>query len=275
MTESTGSNEDELRARIAQLEAEKHQGQDGKGIAADLTKPATAISSEVVAFLRAVRPVVEESSGLAVDVVHFLRGPFRLFRAENLRKVADWVIRLREEQMVTEPKAIPPKTMQVLLEQASFEENDQIQKLWAQLIVNAQVGMDLGAYVFELLGKISASDAQLLMKASESNEIDEDLGTERLLALGLLDMKAHIDWSETESVDTGETVSDQSDVYPKLVEVPTAAEIWWDGYYLTPMGALLIEAATKPLAQIVAEREAQTKQREARKKAAEEKSDSP
>lgn len=116
---------------------------------------------------RVVIPPAEAVAGLAVDIIDFLRGPFKLARLNTLSKLSKRVMELRDEQGVTEPLPLPPKSTHVVIEQGSFEEDDALRELWAQLIVNAQAGMETTAYLFEVLSKLTADDVALLRKADD------------------------------------------------------------------------------------------------------------
>ncbi len=135
-------------------------------VTADATKSLEKATDTAASFIeRVVMPPAEAVAGLAVDVIDFLRGPFKLARLNNLSKLSKRVKELRAEQGVTEPIPLPPKSTHVVIEQGSFEEDDALRELWAQIIVNAQAGMESTAYLFEVLSKLSSDDVAVLRDA--------------------------------------------------------------------------------------------------------------
>jgi hypothetical protein len=224
-------------------------------IEADGTKALEALTESAATFFNVVvLPPATALSELVADAFDFLRGPFRALRVRNLRKLAESVQRLRELQGIVEPKALPPKASHVLMEQASFEERDDLRALWAQLVVNAQAGMEIDAYLFEVLSRLSSDDARLLQRATRRKPMGLEsgaMGTERLESLGLLRSNlvvyVHVDADEAE------------------------ADVDTDGYLLTPLGKLLIDASTKPLAQILRDREEERREAERRETARDQK----
>lgn len=227
-------------------------------IEADGTKALGILADAAARFLNeVVLPPAAALSGLAVDLVDSVRGPFRAFRVRNLEQLAGRVRQLREAQGISEPKALPPKASHVVLEQASFEDEEKLRDLWAQLIVNAQAGMRIDTYLFDILGKLSSDDVRLLQEANRRDGLEENaLGTERLESLGLVRLSLTASMGGSKDVEVGDTT----------IEVPDEVDLYPDGYKLTPAGALLLDATTKPLRQILAEREEEARKAEERKR---------
>lgn len=82
-------------------------------------------------------------------------------------KVGRWVKQLRKEQNVTATPVLPTKVQMHMIEGASCEDDDRMQRRWAQLLVNAQAGLRLDAYLFEILGKLCSDDVDVLRRIHE------------------------------------------------------------------------------------------------------------
>lgn len=204
------------------------------------TEVAMSIAKEFVE--RVVLPPAESAGGLVKDVLEAVRGPFQLLRFDNLRAIAIHVKRLWDEQRVRHEKSLPPRVVHLILEQGSFEEDEEVRKMWAQLIVNAQAGMSIGAFLFELLGKLDSADAKLLQAANGyyGHYPSYTKGTARLEALGLLKEDFEIELSVS---------SEAADHQPDTASMES------NGYSLTEIGLMLRNAATKSIAQVVKEHE--------------------
>jgi hypothetical protein len=183
---------------------------------------------------KSVGKVLESLAGLTVDILDVLRGPFQRLRLRQITQLAIEAKALREAQGVTEPKALPPKIQQIILEEGSFVEDDKLRGLWAQLIVNAQAGMPINDYLFEVLGKLSGEEVQLLerMINSEDPLPPYSSGMSRLEALGLVVMERRVDVERLKSTDVGDLKG-----HALLVDV---------GYEVTSLGDELLVATNEP-----------------------------
>ena len=115
----------------------------------------------------AVVPVGAATAGVVVSALDLFKAGIQHLRVQNLAALAGWIKRLRSEQSVTATPALPAKIQRRVIEDASFEDDDRMQRLWAQLLVNVQAGVQLDAYLFEILGKLSSEDVQLLERVYE------------------------------------------------------------------------------------------------------------
>lgn len=207
-------------------------------VTADATASLEKTTDTVAIFVeRVVMPPAEALADLAVEVIDFCRGPFQARRQANLAKLGKRVEELREEQGVREPRALPPKSAHVVIEQASFEDDDALRDLWAQLIVNAQAGMEVTAYLFEVLSKLSGSDAQQLLAAEKEALGMKEQGLGKLIALGLLDDEYRV------KVETGRNTSPAgSGTWSVPDEFKSEAELEAFGLHLTRFGQELMKA---------------------------------
>jgi hypothetical protein len=213
-------------------------------ITADATKSLEKATDTAMGFIeRVVMPPAEALAGLAVDLIDCVRGPFRMRRLENLSKVSKKVAELRAAQNIAEPIPLPPKSTHIVIEQASFEEDDTIRDLWAQMIVNAQAGMEISAYMFEVLSKLSGADAQKLQVAEGAVFPETEDGIERLVALGLLEeqFEVSVRVDTNEQFDPGETGRHEASSW-----FPSEAELKSTGFHLTHLGYALLEAVAPP-----------------------------
>jgi hypothetical protein len=217
-----------------------------------LTIATKAASDGASKFLDVVvMPPAQALAEMTVTVLDAIRGPFQWMRARTLRAIAEETAKLREAQGITEPLALPPKAAQVVMEQGSFAEDDKIRSLWAQLIVNAQAGMQLDAYLFELLGKLSSEDLQILEGAAHGGRYlpPTTSGIERLESLGLI----------KEDFGVSIEINDAEDA---------VGELDFEGYRVSDIAVLLREASTKPVAQILEDRRKEEAERRERREAA-------
>ncbi len=175
-----------------------------------------------------VRPVGKALAELAVSVLDVVRGPFERRRMRQLVVLAKLTKELQEAQGVAEPKQLPAEVQQLILEKASFVEDDKIRRLWAQLIVNAQAGFQIDAYLFETLSRLSGADAlalRLALMSTEAISVREP-SVPKLRALGLMEPQyASQHWGARASVARVET----------------------HGFILTALARMLLQAATEPL----------------------------
>jgi len=206
---------------------------------ADATEAINKLADAGITLMNATaRPIGAALSALATDILDVCRGPFQRWRIQQLIFLAKKVKELQEVQGVVEPNALPPKAQQLLLEQASFVEGDQLRSLWAQLIVNSQAGLQFDAYLFELLSKLSADDVQVIADAAEDEaegRLDEEdaVVVSKLAALGLAEARYRVTGAGGGGTDmTGRR--------------ETKAELRRRGHYLTPLGHILWEAASRP-----------------------------
>jgi len=215
-------------------------------VTADATASLEQATDTAASFVeRVVMPPAEAVSRLAVDLVECLRGPFRHKRIENLAKLGKRVRELQDEQGVTEPLPLPPKSANVVIEQGSFEEDDALRELWAQLIVNTQAGMPTSAYLFELLSKLDGADAQKLLVAARHEDMlpSDTEGIGRLVAVGLLqaehEVSVHVSTTEEHASSSGSWGLDGS-------WFPSEAQLKIAGFVLSDVGEELVKAALPP-----------------------------
>ena len=202
-------------------------------------------------------PIPQALAGLAVDLIDQLRGPLQLRRARNLAAISNEAKVLRAEQGVEEPKILPPKVINQFIEDGSFVEDEDLRTLWTQLLVNAQAGMAVEAYLVEILGKLNGHEVDILQRLKRRSEggtlnvvkeksvetpgVDslfaewgppngsED--TAKLLALGLV---------------SEEYASRSQGAYYDHPYLGTSSGLEFTGYRIAPLGERLLCAVQEP-----------------------------
>lgn len=192
----------------------------------------------------ALLPIGRAMADVAVTFLDVLKGPLLWLRVHQLMNLASTIRRLQAAQGVRHPRPLQPEVLQLIVDKGSLKDDAKIQHLWAQLIVNAQAGMAISAFLFELLSKLDADDVAILGAAAG---LDRDKGeslarfdasTFKLKSLGLLELLQDVQvaiktdpWRSTFGLDRVHTAE---------------ASMSSAGYVLSPLGAALYRAATAP-----------------------------
>jgi hypothetical protein len=99
--------------------------------------PEIASAAKVAVAAVPFTAVVKRMLGPAADeVAEMWRDQIRLYRYERQLKCVEKAERMAKDAGFT-PKAVPPKILFPLLEGASFEENEDLHRMWAALLANA------------------------------------------------------------------------------------------------------------------------------------------
>ena len=202
-------------------------------VTADATKSLEKATDTAMCLAqRLLGPPADALAKLGTDIVDVLRGPFSLLRLHTLEAIARKAAELREAQNVTNPIPLPPKSTHIVIEQASFVEDEKMRDLWARLIVNAQAGMEISAYIFEVLSKLDGADVALIRQAADSEgRIGPMEGSfSRLVALGLM-----IEDTELSVMGPPQALN-------------TEGRLEFVGYLLTDLADDLLEAVGEPRA---------------------------
>jgi hypothetical protein len=85
----------------------------------------------------------------------------RHWRWSNLVKIAGKV-RKRAEEQNFDPKKVAPKFIREFFENASLEENDDMQTMWANLLVNQVKDGDVNIHYLNILKELEPTEARLL-----------------------------------------------------------------------------------------------------------------
>lgn len=120
---------------------------------------AVSTTEKILAFTSKVFKVpAEQTAGIIGDRL-------RLFRWERQLAYADKVDAILKARKVTDTRAVPLKFALPILENASLEEDNDLQKLWANLMANAMdpnFSLNLRTAFIDIIKSLSALDAKML-----------------------------------------------------------------------------------------------------------------
>jgi hypothetical protein len=103
---------------------------------------------------RLLGPVADELGGLFAD-------PVRVFRLRSSIRLLEKVKAVCEEAGI-EPRAVAPKTLLPILENASLEDDEDLHDRWANLLANAAHRGTIPPAFPEILRQLTGNEAQLL-----------------------------------------------------------------------------------------------------------------
>jgi hypothetical protein len=117
-------------------------------------------------FAKVFREPIDEVSGMITDKLRFIRW-------KRMVQMADEVNKILQEKKVTNTRAVPPKIALPIMEEASLEDDPNLQFLWNHLLANAMnpaFNDELRYGFIEMIKGITGIEARLL------NEFYEVLG---------------------------------------------------------------------------------------------------
>lgn len=85
----------------------------------------------------------------------------QLWRWNNLTKIAEKV-RKKCEELGLDPKLVAPKFIKEFFESSSLEEDDDIQDMWANLLLNQSIGQDVNIHYLNVLKSLEPKEGRLL-----------------------------------------------------------------------------------------------------------------
>ncbi len=93
----------------------------------------------------------------------------RYWQWNNLTKIAEKV-RQRSKELNLNPQKIAPKFVKEFFDNASLEENDDMQDMWTNLLLNQATDKSVNVYYISILNKLDPAEARLLsVLYSQSN----------------------------------------------------------------------------------------------------------
>ena len=110
-------------------------------------------------FSKFITGPLEESAGILHDKLRYIRWE----RQQRLMLRAQEFI--KQQGLSSPDKPIPLKNAIPLIEYATIEEDDNLQDIWARLLVNgtnSSTGVEIERSFIEILGQISSLEAQIL-----------------------------------------------------------------------------------------------------------------
>ncbi len=121
---------------------------------------------------------ITEAVGMFGDKLKFMRWKRKL-------RIVDEVNRILDERGVKSTRPIPPKLAIPILEQASLEENDELQDIWCNLIANSldpNFKMEIRYSFIEIIKNLTTLDARILKHVYETTtEINNQNKTTRFI----------------------------------------------------------------------------------------------
>jgi len=109
-------------------------------------------------FAKVLKEPINEISGMITDRLRFIRW-------KRMVQMADEVNKILEEKKITETRAVPPKIALPILEEASLEDDPNLQYLWNHLLANAMnpnFNDELRYGFVEMIKEITGIEAKLL-----------------------------------------------------------------------------------------------------------------
>ncbi len=109
-------------------------------------------------FAKVFKEPMNEISGMIKD-------KFRFIRWKRMVQMADEVNKILEDKKITETRAVPPKIALPILEEASLEDDPNLQYLWNHLLANAMnpnFNDELRYGFVEMIKEITGIEAKLL-----------------------------------------------------------------------------------------------------------------
>lgn len=109
-------------------------------------------------FAKVFKEPINEISGMVTDKLRFIRW-------KRMVQMADEVNKILEEKKVIDTRAVPPKIALPILEEASLEDDPNLQYLWNHLLANAmnpKFNDELRYGFIEMIKEITAIEARLL-----------------------------------------------------------------------------------------------------------------
>ncbi len=122
-------------------------------------------TEKILTFLAKVfKEPIEQTSGMIGDRLKFIRWKRQV-------RIVDEVNKILEQKNITETRAVPPKFMIPILENATLEEDDNLQDIWIKLIsnsMNPNFNSEIRYAYIEIIKSINPIDARVLKEFYEA-----------------------------------------------------------------------------------------------------------
>ncbi|MEE8574575.1 MAG: Abi-alpha family protein [Thermodesulfobacteriota bacterium] len=189
---------------------------------------------------------LQEAAGIAHDHLRFVRWS----RAVILLEKAD---QINADRGVTETRHVPPKLALPILENASLEEDEDIQKLWARLLANAMspnFTEEIKSTYIDILKNLSASEVNFLgsLYVSVCPLAKKNITKLFYIPFKKEDLIKALNISEDQYLLTANTLMREQCIVPAQIRVgsiegkPSTAYPSTDIILLSPLGYKLAEA---------------------------------
>ncbi|MFC1561259.1 Abi-alpha family protein [Candidatus Latescibacterota bacterium] len=203
-------------------------------------------------FAKVFKEPINEISGMITDKLRFLRW-------KRMVQMADEVNMILKEKKIKDTRAVPPKIALPIIEEASLEDDPNLQNLWNHLLANAmnpKFNDELRYGFIEMIKGITGIEARLL------NEFYDALHREGKLR-PLIDVLQH----SLKKENIIQTLGLSTDAYAisvnnlmrmqllypaflktdgvKIMSAPLTTYKGYDAVTLTPLGVKFVEACVK------------------------------
>jgi hypothetical protein len=124
------------------------------------------------------------------DLVGLIGGDWiKLWRWNNLVKIAGKV-RSKCEELGVDPKVVSPKFLSQFFEDASLEEDETLQEMWANLLINRSMDPKTNYYYITILRNLEPQEAQLIQQlfSQSNNSIQTTFDFTKVLAANTANM---------------------------------------------------------------------------------------
>lgn len=139
-------------------------------------------TEKILAFAAKVfKEPAEQTAGIIGDRL-------RLFRWERQLAYSDKVNAILTDRGVSETRAVPPKFALPILENASLEEDDNLQKIWARLLANAmdpKFSPALRMSYIEIIKSLAPLDVKMLKVFYDTLKADKSINWDNILDYSL------------------------------------------------------------------------------------------
>lgn len=212
--------------------------------------------------------VVEATEKIGGFLSHILNEPFteavgifgdklKFMRWKRKLRIVDEVNRILDEKGVKDIRPIPPKLAIPMLEQASWEEEDELQDIWCNLIANSLnpvFDVEIRYAYIDILKNLTSLDAKILKYIYDTIEDKSRLDE-------ITNLNNHP--ISIDQIKENTTLASDSEIKLSLYNLKRVQCVWDyksnsivagnialrgrnDNYYiLTPLGSTLIEACMK------------------------------
>lgn len=206
-------------------------------------------------FSKILHEPITEAVGIIGDKLKFMRWQRKL-------RIVDEVNKTLDQKGVTSTRPIPPKLAIPILEQASIEENDELQDLWCNLIANSldpNFKLEIRYAFIEIVKSMTSLDAKILKYIYEATkEINKTTNTTnfRGYPVDFFQIKDKMNASNPETELSlnnlqriqcvrNNDVNDLRDQVNSMIKRQKLPTIRHSSYIITPLGVAFVFACMK------------------------------
>lgn len=178
---SPAKSKEKYLKHISTMDAGDNQVKEVAKAAAEAAKFGTQAVKTTEKILTFTAKVLKEPAEQAAGIIG---DRLRLFRWERQLTYLEKVNGILTERGIMITRAVPPKFALPVLENASLEEDDELQKLWAELLANAMDpkfhNVPRMAYI-DIIKSLTPLDVKILEAIFEALKSDKDVNWDNVL----------------------------------------------------------------------------------------------